>query len=77
MQKSLFTEGTLMRKTSLVRLQMIVHSALVLLNNVTVRANIVSVRILCIGIRHGSESAVAAGGFNFFWAGGGNGMCQS
>ena len=75
MQKSLLTEGALMRKTGLVCLQMIVHGALVLLNNVTVRANIMSVRILRIGIRHGSESAVAAGGFNFFWAGGGVTAC--
>ena len=59
-----------MRKTGLVRLQMIVHGALILLNNVTVRANIVSVRILRIGIGHRSESAGAAGGFNFFGAGG-------
>jgi hypothetical protein len=55
MQKSLFTEGTLIRKTTFVRLQMIMHRVLVLLNNVTLWANIVSIRILRVRIGHSSH----------------------
>jgi len=65
MQKSLFTEGTLIRKTTFVRLQMIMHRVLVLLNNVTLWANIVSIRILRVRIGHSSH----VGGvdqFNFY-----------
>jgi hypothetical protein len=65
MQKSLFTEGALVRKTGLMRLQMVMHGALILLNNVTVRANIVSVRILYVSVGHGSDTTTGADGFNF------------
>lgn len=55
-----------MRKPRLVLFQMIVHRVLVLLRNVTVGAHKESLRILCVGIRHSSDTVTGPGGFNFF-----------
>ena len=69
MKKSLLTECALIRKTCLVRLQMIVHRVLVFLSNIAVRTYVESIRVFCVDIRHGSDSGGGPHGFNFCCAG--------
>jgi hypothetical protein len=66
MKKPFFTETTLIRKTSFVRLHMIVHRVLVLLRNVTVRTHVESIRVFCVDISHTSDMVRADHVFNFF-----------
>ena len=66
MQKSLLTEVTFIRKTSLVCLQMIVHRILLLLRNVTVRTHVEALRIFRVRIGHSSRMAGGPGRFNFY-----------
>jgi hypothetical protein len=66
MKKPFFAEETLIRKTGLMRLHMIVHRVLVFLSNIAMRTHIESICVFCVDVGHASDVGGGADGFNFF-----------